>query len=536
MMTSIILKLGTRRSLLAWAQSSWVAREVERLNPGVCVELQGIETRGDRILDVPLQSIQGKEFFVAEIDQALAAGEVDFTVHSMKDLSLERPSALICGAIPKRENPRDVILFGPQALHNARSGKSLKIGTSSPRRIENIPGFLERAFPRVQFNIEATDLGRPQFEFKEIRGNVNTRLSRVHESVDSEKYLDGVVLAFAGLIRLWNDPMGQKEMSRLLQGVRWMVLPLKECPSAPAQGALAIECRANDEKVKNILSRLHNEQTARQVTSERQLLADWGGGCHQRFGATSIQTEYLGEVLFIQGVKPDGNRVSEVTWQAPVLSFSSLSGIRAWDGSSWRAKGRPKGSTPFEVNLNLENKAVFVAHSRALGKNGIHQIQNARVWTSGTPSWFRLADQGVWVEGCAEGLGFEHLEPTLREASLGLSALKDWIILTHSDALEDWVSKGFRAIATYKVNSDYGPHSSVNDRLNYGEAAKSALKEATHVFWSSGTQFDELKEYIQPMSRQACGPGKTVAHLREAGVEPEVFPSVEEWRKWLKIT
>src|SRR5690242_2122337 len=100
------LKLGTRRSLLAWAQSSWVAKEVERLNPGIHVELVGIETRGDRIQDISLQNVEGKDFFVAELDQALLSGEVDFTVHSMKDLSLSRPTQLICAAIPKRENPR----------------------------------------------------------------------------------------------------------------------------------------------------------------------------------------------------------------------------------------------------------------------------------------------------------------------------------------------------------------------------------------------------------------------------------------------
>src|ERR1700736_5333049 len=96
------LKLGTRRSLLAWSQSSWVARELERLNPGVKVDLIGIDTRGDKIQDVPLQSVQGKEFFVAEIDEALRARAVDLTVHSMKDLSLERPAEFICGAIPRR--------------------------------------------------------------------------------------------------------------------------------------------------------------------------------------------------------------------------------------------------------------------------------------------------------------------------------------------------------------------------------------------------------------------------------------------------
>jgi hydroxymethylbilane synthase len=169
-----VLKLGTRKSLLAWAQSNWVARQIEKNNPGTQVELVGIETRGDRILDVSLQSLSetsgGKEFFVAEIDEALRSRKVDLTVHSMKDLSLDRPAEFILAANPPRENPRDVALFSPGIMEKLRTGAKIKVGTSSPRRVENIPSFLKRALP----------FGKADLEFVEIRGNVNTRLSRVH--------------------------------------------------------------------------------------------------------------------------------------------------------------------------------------------------------------------------------------------------------------------------------------------------------------------------------------------------------------------
>src|SRR4051812_27865955 len=123
------LKIGTRKSLLASAQSSWVARELEKLNPNVEISLFGIETRGDRIQDVPLQSVQGKEFFVAEIDQALREKTVDLTVHSLKDLSLDRPREFVCAAIPPRENPRDVVLFNSKITDRLQAGEKIKIGT-----------------------------------------------------------------------------------------------------------------------------------------------------------------------------------------------------------------------------------------------------------------------------------------------------------------------------------------------------------------------------------------------------------------------
>src|SRR6185436_552720 len=140
---------------------------------------------GDKILDIPLQAVAGKEFFVAEIDDALRSRAVDLTVHSMKDLSLDRPAEFVLGANPRRENPRDVIVFGPSAEAGLKAGRELKIGTSSPRRQENIPAFLKSALPRL-------GKGDPRAQLVEIRGNVNTRLSRVQEAVGSERHLDGV--------------------------------------------------------------------------------------------------------------------------------------------------------------------------------------------------------------------------------------------------------------------------------------------------------------------------------------------------------
>jgi hydroxymethylbilane synthase len=505
-----VLRLGTRRSLLAWAQSSWVAREVERLNSGIQVELVGIDTRGDRIQDISLRNVAGKEFFVAELDDALNANAVDFTVHSLKDLSLDRPSVFRCAAIPVRENPRDVVLFGPSALRRLQQGETLRIGTSSPRRIENVPDFLKKALPQ--------DDRVPSLQFVEIRGNVNTRLARVHESLGSERYLDAVVLAFAGLSRLWSDAAGQVELKKLLQGVRWMVLPVPECPAAPGQGALAIECRANDARTLQALNPLHHPETAERIAAERQLLADWGGGCHQRFGATALRLPDLGQLLYIRGAKSDGQWVDELRWNSP-QTLKNGKTLQAWDGSEWR------GSDVLSRNesLDLNKSAIFVAHSRAVTPKIAAQFQQKRIWTSGAASWFRLAKMGVWVEGCAENLGFSELIPTLQASVLELPNWESWGVLTHEEANGSWEKLNISVFPTYKINS------------NYGTDAKEALERSSYLFWSSGSQFDALKEYVSPHAKHACGPGKTAARLREHGIQPDVFPTAEEWRKWLKI-
>lgn len=504
---STVLKLGTRKSMLAWAQSGWVARKIEALNPGVRVELVGIETQGDRILDISLQRVEGKGFFVAELDQALVGGTVDLTVHSMKDLSLERPAELVLAGIPRRENPRDVVLYGPGVIEKIRAGKTLRVGTSSPRRMENIPPFLAQALPRV-------DRKRPSVELVEIRGNVNTRLARVHESEGSARQLDGVVLAFAGLIRLFADETGRAELTRLLEGVRWMVLPLRECPTAPAQGALAIECRASDSRVREAIGRLHDTETARLVGREREILGDWGGGCHQRFGATCVNSPGVGELFWIRGVKPGDEVVDELRWESP----PSPSGeVTPWDGTRWR----PFASIEYrDVALKRvpEGGAAFFAHSRALPPGSAVNFSEARVWTSGTESWKRMAEEGLWVEGCAEGLGFAPLAEQLREPVLRLPPPAAWQVLTHDQAGDSW-SEG-EIVATYSVKNDYPP------------AAREDLARATHVFWSSASQFNELHRSASPEAHHACGPGKTADRLRASGLSPTVFPSAEEWRQW----
>ncbi len=516
---TLSLKLGTRRSLLAWAQSSWVAREVERLNPGAKVELVGIDTRGDKILDVSLQSIEGKEFFVAELDAALRTGAVDFTVHSLKDLSLERPTEFMNVATPKRENSRDVILYGPRVMQKLESGEKIRIGTSSPRRKENLPAFLEKTLPH--FGKTA-----PQVDLVELRGNVNTRLGRVHETEGSERHLDGVVLALAGLIRLSRDSAGGPELQRLLSGLRWMVLPLRENPTAPGQGALAIECRKQDQHVIAAVSKLQDSASVDQVEMERQILADWGGGCHQKFGASAATFEGLGTVLYIRGRKSNGEFVDEARWKVPASPKApGGKAVVAWESTESRSKAAPSpidhlDPTPYK------GRSFFIAHTRALSDGFVSVVQSGRVWVPGVRTWQQLAARGIWVEGCTEGFGIEYGKQLMAPAVLGLPAFdtkKDWVVLTHEDALEPWndVATGATAIATYRVPKA--------DLQNVPE-----LEKATHLYWGSGSQYERYKAFVSPTAEHACGPGKTAQFLKSQGISPVLFPSLEEWKKWIR--
>jgi hydroxymethylbilane synthase len=501
-------------------QSSQIAAALEQAHPGLTVELVGIDTRGDRVLDVPLSSIEGKEFFTAEIDATLREGRVDFTVHSLKDLSLERPADLVLAAVPRRANPRDIAIFAADVPQRLAAGEGLRIGTSSPRRAQLLPPFLSRALPFASRN---------RIELVNLRGNVDSRLRRLREARGSERQLDGIVLALAGLSRLYADTItarqGRQLLGELLAGLPYMVMPLTDVPGAPGQGALAVECRAADDRTRRLLAVLEDPATRGAIAVERQLLATHGGGCHQRFGATlQWLNNDLGGLLTIGGCDARGVNIDERRWLPQTALPELPREVRAWDGS---AVGRPATSPLMDASqlaASLDAPAVFLAHWRALPAGGAAALQGRQVWTSGSVSWFELAAQGVWISGCGEGLGAQAATALLAEPVLRLPPPAQWQVLTHRGAEDSWSGgawHGVRAIGTYAVAEGALP-----------DAAP--LAAATHVYWHSVAQFERGRLTVSPDAHHACGAGKTADHLRAAGVQRlRAFPSAAEWRRWI---
>jgi len=411
-----------------------------------------------------------------------------------------------------------------------RSGAEIRIGTSSPRRMGNVPTFLANALP--QFGVT------PRLTPREIRGNVHTRIGFLTLPADDPQRVDAVVLAFAGLIRLWNDPDGRQALSKLLGGLRWMVLPLAECPAAPAQGALAIECRTDDTATRELLAKLHDPASAAAVALERKLLADWGGGCHQNLGATAMQLDALGTLMYIRGQQDDrvpganhsnNGKVVELRWQpaGPPLTEPH------WDGTLWRESAyRTRHYTDLPLPRWLDDSgATFIAHSRALPDEWQRGLAAGaqRIWTSGVRSWLRLASRGIWVEGCAEELGFDAVLPILEQGVLQLPPLANWQVLTHSDGTTGWPCN--KVVATYVAE----PTAELTDE----HPAVRALQQARSIFWTSGSQYAAFQSWIPANAKHACRYGKTYTYLREqlqnAGADAlSVYPSVAQWRARLK--
>ena len=252
------LRLGTRGSPLALQQSHWVQGRIEQHHPELKVNLITIKTKGDKILDVPLAQVGGKGLFVKEIEEALLSGEVDLAVHSMKDMPGDLPQGLKIGAVPLREDPRDVLL-SPQKTALDRVPASAKIGTGSLRRKAQLLGY------------------RPDLQIIPLRGNLDTRIRKM-ESLG----LAGIVLAAAGLHRLgWNHLISE-------------YLEPEVCLPAVGQGALAIEIRADDARLEERLAFLHHEESALCTRAERAFLHRLEGGCQVPLaGHARVQGERL---------------------------------------------------------------------------------------------------------------------------------------------------------------------------------------------------------------------------------------------------
>ena len=242
--------VGTRGSRLSLAQTNWVISELQKQNPGSEFEIKTITTKGDTDTRA-LFTIDQKGIFEKEIDKAVAEKQIDFAVHSLKDVPSDIAKSLTIACIPKREPVNDVFITNDGSdLQTVQSGAV--IGTSSLRRAVQIS--------RI----------RPDVVVKPVRGNIETRINKV-----TDGKFDGIVLAQAGISRLGLD-------------VKHSVLSTKDFPPSPGQGALAIICRTDDDKTISILKKIEDKKSRMEIEAERTLSEYVESGCRFPVGALGI--------------------------------------------------------------------------------------------------------------------------------------------------------------------------------------------------------------------------------------------------------
>ena len=261
--------VGTRGSKLALVQTNWVVDELKKANPEIEFEVKIIKTKGDLVTHLPLHKIGDKGLFTKEIEQQLLDKEIDLAIHSMKDMPSYLPEGLKFAHSPRREDPRDALIFreGYKTLEDLPQGA--KIGTGSKRRKYQL---LKH---------------RPDLEIVPIRGNIETRIKKIET-----ENLDGVVLAASGLRR-----------AGLEEKIDYYI-PTDIMLPAPAQGILALEIREDDKETEKIIDSIKDNITKVQIDAERGFLIGVNGSCHIPMGA---YCEVDGEKITLTGLYGDGD-------------------------------------------------------------------------------------------------------------------------------------------------------------------------------------------------------------------------------------
>jgi len=474
------VKLASRKSDLARWQAVQVARVLEQHPVKPSIEFIFKASLGDLNLDAPLDAMGAKGVFTEDFYEDLKTGQCDLVVHSWKDLPIEpRGETRIAMTLP-RADVRDVFLVPEEVwLHAVKVGV-LRVLTSSPRRVYNLSPILASLLP-----------AEIKLEFVPIRGNVPTRLTRMHQLKAA------LILAKAGLDRLLHAESegflkGEVQIRGVIRDCRIIVLPVSVNPPAPAQGALAVEVASNNEQVLSLCEKFNDDGCFQAAEKEREILHRYGGGCHQKIGVTVLSREY-GLVTSLRGKTDAGEILNEwkvenrTPWNR-AAHMENVFPLRAQD-NSWfdRVTLRP------DVSQLLSEQALMVARADAWPRGYLPPFDQW-VWTAGVKSWAKLAAAGVWVNGCTDGLG-EDEDPGL---DLLCGRMK-WCKLTHSRAA------GEGDVATYELK----PRSEAPN-----------LNGKTHFFWMSFTSFERARQLFPQViahGYHACGPGHTYHKLLNAG-------------------
>ncbi len=490
------LTLLSRASDLAVLQTRLVARALRTRWPDLDVQLVTRSSQGDRDRRVSLWAAESKGLFTADLSTTLAAGEADAAVHSWKDLPVAGSGETVIAATLERADPRDVLLVHREAVAARRPG--LAVLTSSPRRAWQLGHALPSLLP---WPIETV-------ECRAVRGNIATRLTKLATGREG----DALVVAKAALDRLLSEdaPTEATEAVRAaLAMCRWMVLPVRDCPTAPAQGAIAVEVRADRADVLAYIRAIDHPPTREAVEAERAILAGTGGGCHEAFGATALVRDY-GRVVSVRGRLPDGAERADWSLVRTAAAPPRVDPSRIWPRPDERDGGRRE---PLAISLPPGAEGLWVSRADAW-PDGAVPTDSQVVWTAGTRTWRKLAARGLWVHGCADGLGDAERPAVDRLAGRELT----WLRLTHADAADP------TALATYVVR----------------QTLPVDLAERSHFFWTSGQLFREALARTPAIGAgwHASGPGRTARVIRETlgpDARTTVWLDYEQWHKTVTL-
>jgi hydroxymethylbilane synthase len=495
------IRIAARHSDLARLQAYRVGDALRAAYPDLVVEYSFRASLGDQNLNDPLWKMPEKGVFTEDFVRDLQEGTADLVVHSWKDLPTEvRPGLTIACTLP-RADQRDLLLM----KSSAGTPWQLRVLTSSPRRAYNLDSFFREYLP---FQVQ-------DVVFENVRGNIPTRMRKL---LSGEAH--ALIVAKAAVDRLLDSREEEFAEARAVvlecvRACRAMVLPLGLNPTAAAQGAIAVEIRTDRTDLSELLSAIHASETFASVVKEREILASYGGGCHQKIGVSVLDRSY-GRITYLQGLTDSGETLNQsaLTTYEPLPLCEGVAQIFPRLGEESPFFDReflPRGLW----SRAEQSPFLFVARDTAWPE-GIRA--SGLVWTAGLKTWKKLAAKGVWVFGSSENLGEREVDSVSTLARTHAGVEPKWTKLTHEQAALSGASE-LDAVATYTLI----PAASAPD-----------LVGRTHFYWMSGTAFDRALALYPAIldGVHASGPGNTHEHLkRHLRKTPFVYLSVDQFRR-----
>lgn len=502
------IRIGARRSPLARVQAEQVGRALQAADASLRIEYCFIEASGDRSAEPSAAVVTARGGFTEDLGQMLDDGSIDLAVHSWKDLPLQQRAGTEVMATLPRADARDVLLIRRDGVADSVGPGPLTILSSSARRRLHLEDFLGWALPVRDRTVR----------FAPVRGDIGTRLAKLMRgdgdalviakaAIDRLLDADGKALCEAGVIDAARIADTQRSVRAALGACRAIVLPLSQCPAAPAQGALAIEAR-RDTPLRELLRAINDRDTFETVSAERDRAAALGDD--EPLGITRLRFEY-GDVEFLRGSRAGQPFAEQSLYRRGPSLPRPVSAEQVWldaqqDGASREREGLHAEPQAFDAATGL-----LVARADAL-TYGSFVDPATPIWTAGLATWRKLAARGLWVVGSDDSLG----ETGAVAIRSWFPQARQWLKLSHTEGY--WTPLA-DLVATYRTRR---------------RGALAPVEQYSHFYWSSGTQ---LRDYLRafPQLRNSwhgCGPGNTYRIARELLGPERVRPflSAEQFR------
>ena len=497
------IRVLSRKSDLAVIQAREFSEYLQSKYPFVEIEFLTRSTSGDKDLKTPLSEMPTEGVFTNDLRDELINNKCDLIVHSWKDLPIEVGDKTKIAATLKRADKRDILFL---KKNKTMDSNKITILCSSPRRQYNLENFIKNYLPQ-KFD---------KVNFENIRGNIPTRFKKFLENTHS----DGFIVAKAAIDRLLLNNYSEfnqlkTTLKKYINECLWSVLPLSINPCSPGQGALAIETRIKDNKLNDILKDINVTEDYSNVTEERSILKNYGGGCHQKIGVSYISHK-LGTVVSKRGEDENGNHFESwdlVNSKNFNFSCNNINEIYPEDLKSYKIFSRKQLNENISDVSNLENKCIYISRISSI-QDDVKLRSNNVIWVSGLRTWKNLAEKGMWVNGTSDGLGEDF------EKNINSLTNFPWVKLTHSDSPDSSIKN---KIETYRLEP-------IGFEID--------IQKKKYFYWMSSSAFKATTEKYPEIIKKYhfCGPGNTYKEIfKILGEDKNLFVelSYDSWKNKL---